>query len=280
MDDRFKRFPAHLAERTRIVRLGPDDSIPALLAHPDWRTPSPTVIWLHGRTVNKELDPGRYLRWIRAGIAACAIDLPGHGERADAAMQEPGRTLDVLEQAQGEIDQVIESLADPEYGAAGGGLFDLDRLAIGGMSAGGMATLGRLCDPHPFLCATVEATTGNLAGLYAGTADRPWPVSHPPERVAALDPMQHLASFRPIPLQALHTEADAVVPIAVQRTFLDHLRAHYAARGADPDLIELVTWPETGAPMEHNGFGRHANDAKNAQLEFLRRHLRPSAPTG
>lgn len=274
MDDRFKRFPAYLAERTRIVRLGPDNSVPTLLAHPDWRTPAPTVIWLHGRTVNKELDPGRYLRWIRAGIAACAIDLPGHGERADAAMQEPARTLDVLDQVQREIDQVIESLADPHYG----GLFDLDRLAIGGMSAGGMATLRRLCEPHPFVCATVEATTGNLAGLYAGAPGRPWPVSHPPERVAALDPMQHLAGFRPIALLALHTEADAVVPIDVQRTFLARLRAHYAAQGADPDMIEFRTWPETGAPLEHNGFGRHANDAKNTQLEFLRRHLRPSAP--
>jgi len=34
---------------------------------------------MHGRTANKELDPGRYLRLIRAGIAVCAIDLPGHG---------------------------------------------------------------------------------------------------------------------------------------------------------------------------------------------------------
>ena len=29
--------------------------------------PRPTIIWIHGRTVSKELDPGRYLRWLRAG---------------------------------------------------------------------------------------------------------------------------------------------------------------------------------------------------------------------
>lgn len=59
MDDRFARFPSDLAWRTRAARLGPS-RVPALLAHPDWTTPAPVVIWMHGRTVSKELDPGRY----------------------------------------------------------------------------------------------------------------------------------------------------------------------------------------------------------------------------
>ena len=45
----------------------------------------------------------------------------------------------------------------------------------------------------------------------------------------------------------------------------------------DPSLIELKTWPTTGAPNEHIGFGRFSNDAKNAQTDFLRRHLMPAA---
>lgn len=266
MHPRFAQFPRALASQSRIVRLA---GVPALLAHPDWSTPAPTVVWLHGRTVSKELDPGRYLRWIRAGIAACALDLPGHGERLDPEHHSPARTLDTLEQMVGEIDQVLEALADPEWNGA----FDLDRLAIGGMSAGGMATLRRLCDEHPFRCAAVEATTGSLECLYRGTPDRPWPASHPPERVAKLDSARHLDGWRPIPLLVLHTEADRIVPIACQREFLDALRARYAAQGADPGLIELRTWPETGAPDEHAGFGRFGNDAKNAQVEFLRRWL-------
>jgi fermentation-respiration switch protein FrsA (DUF1100 family) len=278
MKDRFSEFPRDLAARSRTVRFG---AIPALLAHPDWATPAPTVIWLHGRTVNKELDPGRYLRWIRAGLAACAIDLPGHGERFDPELQRPERSLDVLEQAVGEIDRVVESLPDPAFGRA----FDLDRLGIGGLSLGGMAVLRRLCEDHPFVCSAVEATTGWLEGLYfperAGLPPAArWVVPHDPARVGALDPKTHLDGFRPIPLLALHSEADQIVPFAGMKRFLDELREHYRQRGADPSLIELKTWPETGASQEHAGFGRFSNEAKNAQTDFLRRHLMPGAGPG
>ena len=86
---RFAQFPSYLAERSRTYKFG---EIPVLLAHPDWDRPAPVVLWMHGRTANKELDPGRYLRWIRAGFAACALDLPGHGERAAPELQASERT--------------------------------------------------------------------------------------------------------------------------------------------------------------------------------------------
>lgn len=249
-----------------------------MLAHPDWERPAPTVIWLHGRTVNKELDPGRYLRWVRAGIAACAIDLPGHGERFDASLQSPDRSLDLLRLAIAEIDAVVAALGAPEYH----GVFSSARLALGGMSAGGMVTLRRLCDPHPFIAAAVEATTGWLAGLYLpevggeGVTRASWAVRHPPGRIAELDASVHLTGWRPIPLLALHTEGDSIVPIAGQRRFLDLLRERYAEAGADPGLVDLRAFRDTGAPQEHAGFGRFGNDAKNAQVEFLIRTLRPS----
>lgn len=283
---RFSQFPKALAAQSRTVRLpapGVPGGIPALLAHPDWSTRAPTMIWLHGRTANKELDPGRYLRWLRAGIATCAIDLPGHGERFDEALQSPARTLDVLAQAIAEIDHVVEALAADEYrgsSGGGGGCFDLDRMGLGGMSAGGMVTLRRLCDGHDFVCAAVEATTGWLAALYdpsllgEGAAPKHrWTHAHPREKIAALDPIEHLAGFPPIPLLALHSEADEVVSIAGQRAFVERLRAHYRGRGADAALVEFVTFPTTGAPEEHVGFGRLSNDAKNTQTEFLVRNL-------
>ncbi|MFM9996218.1 MAG: alpha/beta hydrolase family protein [Phycisphaerales bacterium] len=295
MIERFARFPAYLAERSRSVRLAGD--IPALLAHPDWSSPAPVVLWMHGRTANKELDPGRYLRWVRAGIAACAIDLPGHGERLEAGMDAPARTLDVLERVVAEIDMVVAALVgrgEVEAVGIGGtpvpragvgevglaetiraGLFDTTRMAIGGMSAGGMATLRRLCDPHPFRCAAVECTTGALRTLYFG-AGAQWSVKHDPERVARIDPSAHLEAWRPIPLLAMHNELDRVVPIAAAMEFVDLLRARYRRAGESPDDVEFVVWPESGAPDEHAGFGRHSNDAKNRQLEFLRRHLLPN----
>lgn len=270
---RFAQFPRDLASRARSVRLAGD--IPALLAHPDWSTPAPVVLWLHGRTANKELDPGRYLRWVRAGLAACAIDLPGHGERELAAMQEGSAALDVLDQAVNEIDSIVEALAGPEWN----GVFDLERMGIGGMSLGGMATLRRLCDEHPFVCASVEGTTGWLEGLYfpeaSGIASvKRWTATQTAERVARADPSRRLSGWRPLPLLALHSESDEMVPWPVQSEFLNRLRGVYRGKGADAGIIEVVTWPTTGAPQEHVGFGRFSNDAKNAQTAFLSRHLR------
>lgn len=276
MDQRFAQFPRDLANRARSVRLGAM-AVPTLLAHPDWEKPAPVMFWMHGRTVNKELDPGRYLRWVRAGIAAIAIDLPGHGERYDEEMQSPLHTLDVLERVVGEIDLVLAALKSSQHGE----LFDQSRMGIGGMSAGGMAALRRLCDPqppHPFRAAAVECTTGWLEALYfpekAGVprAER-WIVDHAPARVAGLDPMQHMGGMRPIPLLVLHSEADMVVPWKGMAVFVERLKRHYVQAGADAAMIEVMTWPQTGAPQEHAGFGRVANDAKNAQVEFLKRTL-------
>ena len=277
MIERFARFPAALASQSRSARLGPG-RIPALLAHPDWTTPAPAAVWLHGRTVSKELDPGRYLRWIRAGIAVCAVDLPGHGEREGESFHSATRTMELLSQLIPEIDQIVAALGSAEYG----GVFDTSRLALTGMSAGGMATLRRLCDPHPFRCAAVEATTGNLEELYvqrgqAAGAGAPTPemriAKHDPGAIAAHDPIRHLEGWRPIPLLVVHSEADRVVPWAGMAAFVERLRERYRKHGADPALIEVLTWPETGAPEEHIGFGRFSNDAKNAQTAFLRRHL-------
>lgn len=271
--DRFKQFPRDLAARARTTRFG---DIPVLLAHPDWERPAPFCLWLHGRTANKELDPGRYLRWLRAGIAAVAVDLPGHGERADPALQRPERSLDVMHQTISEIDPLLSALSSPEYRE----FFDQSRAAIGGMSLGGMATLRRLCDPHTFRAAAVEGTTGWLEGLYFPEDHSlpPWTRQPPDEvrpHVAALSTVAHMATFAPIPLLALHSEADEMLPFGVQQTFIGRLRDHYRTRHADPGLIEFHHWPKTGAPKEHVGFGLVSNDAKNMQTDFLQRTLAP-----
>lgn len=268
IDARFAMFPGHLAQRARSVELA---GVPALVAHPDWETQAPVMLWMHGRTVSKELDPGRYLRWIRAGIAAVALDLPGHGQRPGPRLHGPETTPAVLEQMLGEIDAVLTALR-----ASGMAPYlDFDRLGIGGMSAGGMVALRRLCDEHDFRCAAVESTTGWLSELYdpVETAGRPWPAAHDREQIRRLDPMENLASFRPIPLLALHSEADRIVPIEGMARFIEALRAHYAKEGADPGMIELRTWPTTGAPEEHAGFGKAAAEAKTLQVEFLTTHL-------
>jgi len=261
-------FPRALSEKSQLTTLA---DVPALIAHPDWETPAPVMFWMHGRTVHKELDAGRYLRWIRAGIAAVSVDLPGHGQRPGPKLHSPDDTPDVLDQMVNEIDRVLEAIGSRDDAH----LFDLGRVGIGGMSAGGMAALRRLCDEHSFRCAAVESTTGWLAELYEPTltAGRPWPSSHDAAAVKKIDPMRHLDGFRPVPLLVLHSEADEVVPFAGMQGFLDALREHYVGQGADLDLIELTTWPATGAPSEHAGFGKMAAEAKTLQVEFLKRCL-------
>lgn len=287
MNARFADLPAALRARSITTRLA---GVPALLAHPDegWMpgmsgtdcseqqsvarivTPRPVVMWMHGRTVNKELDPGRYLRWVRAGLAACAVDLPGHGERFVEEQQGSDATLDVVEQMAGEIDSVVDALG----GARWRGTFDTTRMAIGGMSAGGMATLIRLSRPHSFRCASVESTAGDFLMMSRFEAFFTRGGRDPAgEAARRLNPAEHVGEWRPTPLLALHSDADEWVPVGAIRSLIDSLRAEYRRRGADPAMVDLKTWKRTGAPYEHAGFGRVASEAKDVQLEFLRRWL-------
>lgn len=277
MNPRFAELPSALRAQSITTHLGP---VPALLAHPDpaWHDdasgpapmPRPVVIWIHGRTVNKELDPGRYLRWIRGGLAACALDLPCHGERFVEGRQGSDATLEIVEQMAGEIDGVIESLGQPRFRGA----FDTARVALGGMSAGGMATLIRLCSPHGFRCASVEATAGDFSmmkhffNFYTSGGRDPMG-----QRAARLSPAANLSTWSPIPLLALHSEADEWVPVAAIRSFIEDLERVGARAGAPNGLARLKTWERTGAPNEHAGFGRVASEAKDLQLQFFTEHL-------
>lgn len=247
-------LPAAVREKARVERIA---GVPALVVHPDFEgTPAPFLVWMHGRTANKELDPGRYLRLVRAGIATVALDLPGHGERHDDALQQPERTLEVVEQMANEVDRVVDALSSrPE--------FDAGRAAIGGMSAGGMAALVRLCRAHAFRAATVECTTGSLSWQrHRAMFD--------PARAMRLDPVRNLDGWIPLPLLVLHNELDNWIAADGQREFIESL----AARTRRSDLIESHFYPETGAPHEHSGFGRFAADAKDRQTAFLVKHLR------
>ncbi len=259
MIERFAQMPSSLRVNARWQRLGAS-AVPALLVHPNWDNPepAPVVIWMHGRTVNKELDPGRYLRWMRAGIGACAVDLPGHGERFDPELQQASRALDVVKQMVSEIDQIVEAIGEL-------GVFDLTRMAIGGMSAGGMATLVRLCRPHVFRCASVEATTGS----WRHQSHREMFADRTDAEVNALNPILHLDTWREIPLQAIHSKLDEWVDVNGQAAFINELRSRYS----DPSIIEFIQYERTGAPYEHAGFGSMAADAKDRQRVFFLRWL-------
>ena len=258
MPDLDASLPSSLRAITDHVRLGPD--VPCMVVRPDLdtapetRSPIPFLLWMHGRTATKELDPGRYLRLARAGIGSCAIDLPGHGERGSEAGMRPQALLDNVEQAASEIDDVVTAL-----GRRG---FDLDRMAIGGMSMGGMVALIRLQRPHRFRAAILEATSGN------------WRVQHQRqffdhESADRLDPIRHLERWRELPVLVVHSRRDQWVEFEGQLAFIEALR-----RQVDhPEWIEVMALEETGAPHEHLGFGHRTNEVKTREVDFLRTHL-------
>jgi len=248
------QLPSTLRAHSRWRTLA---GVPALVVTPERRASigAPMLLWMHGRTAHKELDPGRYLRLLRAGIGVVALDLPGHGERLDERLSTGKATLEIVERMVAEIDPVTDAaLAD--------GQFDPESLAIGGFSAGGMATLVRLCRPHRFRAAIVEATTGDWSFQRGREMyDEP--------RVLRMEPISHLHEWRPVPLLILHAERDEWVNVEGQRSFVRALHAH----GVPEDLIEFRTFEQTGAPGEHIGFGRHAAEAKDLGVEFLARRL-------
>ena len=259
----FDSLPQAIVRRATVETLA---GVPCLLIPPEpdcliGSGPAPMLVWMHGRTACKELDPGRYLRLMRSGIAVCAVDLPGHGDRREESLQDPSRVVDVVLQMVQELDALTWAATDRLN-------VDASRVAIGGMSAGGMAAISRLCTPHRFKAAILEATTGDWTTLTAWAhldADAR-------QRAAKADPMQHLEQWPPLPVCAVHSRADAWIPFDGQRCFLELLRG----RGC---TIELTAFDQTGAPFEHVGFGRYAAQVKEVQRDFLVRTLAPSEGT-
>jgi pimeloyl-ACP methyl ester carboxylesterase len=234
--------------------------VPALIIKSDDQ-PKPFLFWIHGRTADKELDPGRYLRYVRRGINICAVDLPGHGERFVASLQEPEAAYEVVKQMSEEVDGVLESLATIDG-------FDLQRAAIGGMSAGGLASILRLVHPHPFKAAVLEATMGQWRlsrhhKIFSHLSD---------VEFAASNPADQLDHWREIPIVSFHSRHDEWMPYAAQEEFIARLKQRYQA----PEKIEFVTFEHTGSPKEHLGFGRESAFVKDVQVEFLARALEVS----
>lgn len=218
-------------------------------------TPPPALLWLHGRQANKEIDPGRALRLLRAGIGFIGVDLPGHGERTVASYQTVEGTLQTILEMSQELDDVHAAMVtdlpvNPE------------QIAIGGMSAGGMAAAHRLVTPHPYQAMLMEASTGN----WAAQAHRPMFQPLTPEALQSEDPMARLATWTPIPVLAQHSRLDEWIRFEGQSAFLEALREHNAGHPVD-----LQAYDRTGALKEHIGFGKYGAQAKDLCRDFLLR---------
>jgi predicted esterase len=254
MNVRFDTLPSRLQECAVETDIA---GVPCLLVRKD-ETPRPFLFWMHGRTADKELDPGRYLRCVRRGINVCAVDLPGHGSRFDAQLQERDRLLDVILQMASEIDSVLDGVS--QFGG-----FDLRRMAIGGMSAGGMIAITRMLQPHKFSAAILESTGGAWEHLLS----TPFCEYVDKDAFEKVNPMNHLDGWRDIPIIAFHSRQDAWVPFKAESDFIEAIRM----QSSNPEEIELVAFDHTGAPDEHIGFGRESTFVKEVQVDFLARYL-------
>ena len=264
MHEPYESLPQAIRRRSRIELLGPT-AAPTLLIEPEGTPPQngpPCVLWLHGRTAWKEVDPGRFLRLMRAGIGVIAPDLPGHGQRFDAELQDSRHVLDVIRIMLDELDAL-----------AGAGIASLGadpmRMGIGGMSAGGMVAISRLTRPHTWRCAALEATSGSWAHQRA----RPMFARSDAASISAIDPVNHLSMWHPIPVLAVHSKADEWVDWRGQAAFLDAIER----RGA-PGLVERLVFDRTGAEHEHVGFGRFSADVKERERAFYLEHLAEGRP--
>ena len=254
MSEKFESLPSRLKAVSSLQSI---NDVPCLIVKED-DTPRPFLIWIHGRTAYKELDPGRYLRCIRSGVNVCAVDLPGHGERLEPEMQGANRILPVVTQMANEIDGVLAGLSE-----CGG--FDMTRAALGGMSAGGMASIRRCLHAHPFKALILEATCGDWSFL----RNKPMCAGLSDEEFHEINPIEHLSDWICVPTLAFHSKKDEWIPFSAEESFLSALRAQ-CGYSAD---IEMVSFESTGAPFEHVGFGRQSPKVKEMQVEFLLNHL-------
>ena len=247
------QLPSAVRERAILTNLGP---APALVVLPEpTECPPPVLLWLHGRQANKEIDPGRALRLLRSGIGFIGVDLPGHGERSVEAYQTVEGTLRTILEMSQELDEIHSAIL-------GSLSVDPDRIAIGGMSAGGMAAAHRLVSPHPYRALLMEASTGN----WAAQAHRPMFQPLTPEALRKEDPIARLATWRPIPVFAQHSQMDEWIRFEGQCAFLDALRERNGEQA-----VELQAYEQTGAPKEHIGFGKFGAQAKERCRDFLLR---------
>lgn len=259
MPDPFNELPRALRSRARIELLGPSE-VPTLLIDPVESTSKsgpPMALWLHGRTAWKEIDPGRFLRLMRSGIAVAAPDLPGHGQRFMPELQEPSNVLNVITQMLDELDAVNEA-AIASLGA------NPMHTGIGGMSAGGMIITSRLTQPHAWRCAILESATGS----WGHQRSRPMFEDSTDHLIESIDPINHLAHWRPIPVLAVHSKADEWVDWQGQHQFLDAIQ-----RLGPPELIQKLLYERTGAVHEHVGFGRFSAEVKERERDFYLKHL-------
>ena len=221
-------------------RLG---AAPALIARPSAaRLPLPTVLWFHGFTAGKATHRPELTMLAEAGFLAVGLDAAGHGERRPADFDALfGGTDDENEQTFYSL--VAETVVEVP------GIFDLlcaegvadeARLAVAGVSMGGMITYG------------ATAADPRIRAAVALLASPEWP--HP------ASPHQEIDRFFPTALLSITAGRDETVPAAAARAFHTDLEARYREHPERLRYVELADSLHMMTPLDWVGSIRETVD--------------------
>ena len=172
--------------------------VPSILLRPDGSGPFPAVLLLHGYSSSKERLADTMGRSLAArGIASLAIDLPLHGSRDDAIIQEARKNPLGLVQhwnmALTEARAAVTWLARHEA-------IDPRRISVAGYSLGSYIALQTVAAGEP-VAAVIVAAGGDLPAT-------PW--TNMIRMV--VDPLKSAMSLRGRPLLMVHGKFDRTIP--------------------------------------------------------------------
>jgi dienelactone hydrolase len=180
--------------------------VPSIMLRPETDTPVPGVLLLHGYSSTKERLSNTMGRSLATrGIASLAIDLPLHGARDDAMMDEarsnPLGMIKHWKTALGEAKAAIAWLAE-------NAVIDPDRIGVAGYSLGSYVALQTAAAEKRVKCVIVAAG-GDLP-------ESPWTGMM---RMVA-NPLSSAKSLKGQPLLMLHGKNDRTIrPEQAQRLY-------------------------------------------------------------
>ncbi len=211
--------------------LGP---APALLVQAaGGRRPLPTVLWFHGFTVDALNELPKLERLAAAGLLAVGIDAAGHGRRRLADFEQhfagPREVTDqrffaLVAQTVGEVPAILDALCAE-------GLADPTRLAVAGVSMGGLVTYGAVVADR------------RLRAAVALLGSPVWPLPGSPHLVPE--------RFFPTALLSITAGNDESVPPVGARRFHEALepryvdapeRLRYLELAGEPHLMSAAAW--------------------------------------
>lgn len=212
--------------------------IPALIFRPiEVEKPTPTVIFYHGWSSNKELQRLRGFILASVGYQVVIPDAIYHGERNALPEYSPEATIeyfwDVVFKNIEEYS-IIECELTEKYNA------DSKRIAVMGNSMGGFTSGGIFAYNKDVKALVVF---NGCCGWENFNETQEVTITEKLEavekKVKELDPMNHLNALIDRPILLLHGESDAVVPIDSQRIFYNKLSPMYNNK----ERINFIEYP-------------------------------------